>query len=469
MSSYVDNNDKVEGESVTPAEASDAELIDEEKEETFFDQVMELIYTVGTGNGYDDSDDDGTAENATNQEDLDLVEDGMRYNPGSSNVFLPFDPMVPGNFPGHEYCHANMAAGSSNRDSDSTEGTNKKKSKKFSPFRKSFGRKSKNKSSTEDAAATTSESAGKAEEADSDEDAPLPTENYVSRIPASLFNTRKGPNYNRNKEKAPSAPALMELMSVDYVRTPRRVKEIGTKLNIPPEWTEGVDSHIPGVPPLFIINAQVPYNWPTSMFTEVTDGPCYAVYIIFRLTKETTEAMKNLDTAAPAVKLFARYCSEAPELFAKEAAEAADGNSANKSSSRFSLASLSGKQTSSNPWNGRAKLCIRCENLDELGLPGFLQQYNAKPVLIRESGVLLRGSNYVEMSVNIRKFGMLANNTLPMVHSRTNAMVLSVGFCIEAREEEEMPEGLFGCCQSYKLQSDPKKVPFWFARRKESK
>jgi hypothetical protein len=36
-----------------------------------------------------------------------------------------------------------------------------------------------------------------------------------------------------------------------------RVCDIGKKLNIPPEWSEGIDTGNPDIPPLFIINAQV--------------------------------------------------------------------------------------------------------------------------------------------------------------------------------------------------------------------
>jgi hypothetical protein len=44
--------------------------------------------------------------------------------------------------------------------------------------------------------------------------------------------------------------------SLSFVRTPCRVPDIGRYLDIPAEWS-ALDTHHPGVPPLFIVHAQV--------------------------------------------------------------------------------------------------------------------------------------------------------------------------------------------------------------------
>lgn len=69
--------------------------------------------------------------------------------------------------------------------------------------------------------------------------------------------------------------------------------------------------------------------------------------------------------APPGVKLFSDYCSQAPE------------------------ADLHGSSSSS-PWKARFKATMRCQNIDEFGLPSFISAYNGKPVLIRHTGTLIR-------------------------------------------------------------------------------
>ena len=41
--------------------------------------------------------------------------------------------------------------------------------------------------------------------------------NTWSPCDATTFSLRVGPNYNRNKQKAPSAPALLDIVGVEYV------------------------------------------------------------------------------------------------------------------------------------------------------------------------------------------------------------------------------------------------------------
>jgi hypothetical protein len=41
--------------------------------------------------------------------------------------------------------------------------------------------------------------------------------NTWSPCDATTFSLRIGPNYNRNKQKAPSAPALLDIVGVEYV------------------------------------------------------------------------------------------------------------------------------------------------------------------------------------------------------------------------------------------------------------
>ena len=44
-----------------------------------------------------------------------------------------------------------------------------------------------------------------------------------------------------------------------------------------------------------------------------------------------------------------------------------------------------------------------CTNLEELGITGVFAAYNAKPVLIRRTGSIFRGPNYMEVDIHVHK------------------------------------------------------------------
>ncbi len=87
----------------------------------------------------------------------------------------------------------------------------------------------------------------------------------------------------------------------------------------------------------------------------------------------------------------------------------------------------------------------RCNNIEQFGLPSFITSYNAKPLLIKTTGMLYKNENSIEMDINIHKFASMPKKALETMFSRFPMMSLSFGFCIESRHDEEMPETLFGC------------------------
>lgn len=50
------------------------------------------------------------------------------------------------------------------------------------------------------------------------------------------------------------------------------------------------------------------------------------------------------------------------------------------------------------------------------------------------------------MDINVHRFSFIAKKGLQAVKDRFADMVLHVGFAIEGRCKEELPEGLIGCC-----------------------
>lgn len=87
-------------------------------------------------------------------------------------------------------------------------------------------------------------------------------------------------------------------------------------------------------------------------------------------------------------------------------------------------------------------------------MPAIVNSYNAKPVLIRRTGSLFRGSNYLEKDIHVYKFANLAKQTIHMMSSRCGLMYMQIGFVIEGRLDSELPEALIGCVGVNKPQED---------------
>lgn len=97
---------------------------------------------------------------------------------------------------------------------------------------------------------------------------------------------------------------------------------------------------------------------------------------------------------------------------------------------------------------GRFKAIARVANIEHVNLPALARGYNAKPVLVKQSGIISRGVGYMEINVNVHRWGYQARRGLAMLMpSAFSKMVLQIGFLVEGRVDEELPEQLLGCVQ----------------------
>ncbi len=267
-----------------------------------------------------------------------------------------------------------------------------------------------------------------------------------SETSSSVFDLRIGPNYPRNKQKAPSMKSICDLIGVDLLKSGERINNIASKMNLPSEWfdknnrnikTKDKEAYtIPGLPELFIINAQIPTTGLgggiSSFFTGEDDGEGVSLIFYFKWRKEVLKQLKknNGKDASPASKLLLRYIQEAPKT----------------------------QGASDDPWRGRFKVIVQCTNIEELGLPGFITAYNAKPVLVKAAGTIHKTQDYFEQDINVHAFTALSKKGLGMMMSKFPQCLFDVGFCIESRDDDEMPECLLGCAAVNQSRED--KAPF---------
>lgn len=130
-------------------------------------------------------------------------------------------------------------------------------------------------------------------------------------VDSSKFNLRIGPNYKKNKQKAPSASALYDLHSMDLVNSQSNLGPVDTGFEIPD--IEGVTDVPTGhafVPPMIVLVVNIPSGEP-SMFQSSNSGPSYVAVLYLVISDKTRKELKDLESASPAVKLLAKWCEHA--------------------------------------------------------------------------------------------------------------------------------------------------------------
>lgn len=130
---------------------------------------------------------------------------------------------------------------------------------------------------------------------------------------ASTFQLRVGPNYKKNKQKAPSGRALYDLISMDFFYADAPLKNTSDKFAIPsiPGVTDVSTGHA-HIPPMLIVNTWLPGEEPSMFAKNAADGgETYSIPMIFALSKDTLEQLKDIDTASPGVKLLSEWCKRA--------------------------------------------------------------------------------------------------------------------------------------------------------------
>lgn len=75
---------------------------------------------------------------------------------------------------------------------------------------------------------------------------------------------------------------LMKFCS--FVKCPKKVVNIASYVTIPEEWS-GINTGVKGVPPVFVVNAQLPSDFSTSFFYEITDGDGWSLVFYFKITE----------------------------------------------------------------------------------------------------------------------------------------------------------------------------------------
>ncbi|CAM9441669.1 unnamed protein product [Phaeothamnion confervicola] len=349
---------------------------------------------------------------------------------------------------------------------------------------------------------------------------------------ASEFRVRTH-GYKKTNLKAPSEPAFFELVAMDAFESPRKVDHVATMLSGLEGLAVGASSGHPAVPPLFIVNAQLPNEGPS--FGGRQDGRTMHVVLYFRVTERLRLALQAVAAAKAAVVVAAataaagaataaagtaagiaaavtteeavatalpatgpatmpaarataggggvatattgkvppfsngageagataaaagaatRAAASASEAASVAAAVAPAGAAAAEATAPAEAPSPAALQLvewfrlaeADDDHRGRFKAWGMLANEEALGLPGFCRKFNGKPILVYgKESTTHRGPGYVEIDVCAHNFSYVGRKGLWSVQHKWPEAVVKLGFCIEGRNDDELPERILAC------------------------
>jgi len=220
----------------------------------------------------------------------------------------------------------------------------------------------------------------------------------------------RSPGYKKHGQKVSSVEHMSRRVTIDIFKRKKLAVHVASKLTLPPP-PDGAAPNTSGLPRRLVCNCILPSDAP-SILGGGTDGNCFQIVIVFGATSEALTRWKA--SATPAYRLFERFSSNAPEGVNPESGD------------------IDVKE--------RVKLLPRVDNLDKLGLPGWLVGYNGKPALCTKSGAVFRGDDYLEIGMNLFRFGYLAKKALNYVVPRIGDFHFHSALTLEGRDDEELPE-----------------------------
>jgi len=244
--------------------------------------------------------------------------------------------------------------------------------------------------------------------------------------------------YLTTKVKIGSPGSLYECSQMDVFESPSRYRDVAPRVKLP-KLSYPLD---PGelktwkAPDHFIVSLALPTD-PPKLGSNASDGGGYTVTMYFTMRKSTRDILKRVtaDGYDPkseekpddiqtyqvnAVRLFEEWCRRAPNDKA---------------------------------FLTRFKMIPLVNNAKEIGLPSWIGKYNGKPLLIKrpgQTGFLLPHPELscIEFDISLHVFPYLAKQGICYLKDTLfSKLIATVGFVIEGRHDDELPEVVIGLGQ----------------------
>jgi hypothetical protein len=241
--------------------------------------------------------------------------------------------------------------------------------------------------------------------------------------------------YKSTKKKIPSPGSLYDCVTVDVFTSSKVCLDIATRVVLPKvNFDDGPGPKTWKSPDIFVISVSLPTEAPASVFAPSTDdGEGYIACMYYVMRQDTRDILRRItaDDYDPstetigdkqkskvnAVKLFEQWCRRAPN---------------------------------DPDFQARFKFVPYVSNVKECGLPGWMQGYNGKPILIKrknKTGYLHCHPELsaMEFDVSLHPFPYVAKQAFSYLFQNVAKDVIVIfGFVVESRDDDELPECLIG-------------------------
>lgn len=233
--------------------------------------------------------------------------------------------------------------------------------------------------------------------------------------------------YKKTKEKVPSGESLYTFFGCDFVKADHtrienmvdnwghefvgRISNHISARDSVPRWSENC-----GLPEILVINCMCPYETGGMWGSHPVDDLGFNVLTYHYISPDTLKAAKS-GKLTRSMELFRRFIE-------------------------------SGKSDR----NGISlKKIGQAANVEDLGLPGFIKGYNGKPVLVTASCNVIKSQcpRILELDYDIRQWSYAMRSALPgTVFPRFKIAEILLGWLIEGKTEDELPEQMLACCSA---------------------
>jgi len=260
----------------------------------------------------------------------------------------------------------------------------------------------------------------------------------------------RGQDYLKTKRKNPSATSLYELVEMDIFHSDEHLTDVGCRFQLPPNDFKDLE-HCWRAPDILIISFSLPTSAP-KLGRVTTDKKGLIVCGYYQIRKEVRKTLEIVSNA----RLNDVEKEEALNLLFKD------------QDSRLLVKGVllweKWCATSANDpdMQKRLKFIPRGENLQELKVPSWICRYNGKPLLIKRPGETSfifshPDERMMEIDINLHTFPYMFKQAMTYLNDHYFVrMLMTFGFVIEGRSEEELPEVLLGNPMSIRV--DPAKL-----------
>lgn len=255
------------------------------------------------------------------------------------------------------------------------------------------------------------------------------------RCPSAEVLQVRGLGYATLKKKQPSPGELYNCTQVEVFESPSRYPDMAPRVHLPKVEFKDDGPKTWRTPDIFVVSIALPTD-PPKLGRSSSDGGGYTVTMYFTMKQETRDILR-------------RVTAEGYD----PSKENPDDPSRSKVNAVRLLEEWIRRAPNDPSWFSRFKCVPNAHNLKEIGMPGWISNYNGKPFLIKRPGVTGFIHHHPELSclefdISLHPFPYLAKQGICfMKDSYFKKVLVTFGFVIEGKTDDELPECVLGCMQ----------------------